>query len=118
MFGIELLYTHPFTPVPYQVPIFPLGIVYAVLFFLLFTALYIVSMFVHIKGFIGYIGLIIFSTGILVLDFFSGKTDIVSTTFPINFPQLCSVFLIAWCAYELYQVYISSNPKTYNVGTK
>ena len=40
MYGIEILYSHPFTPVPYQVPIFPLPIVYSIVYFILFSILY------------------------------------------------------------------------------
>gem|GEM_PF-588072 len=49
-FGIEVAYSTSYS----QVPIFPLAIVYAVVFFLLFCLLYILSLFVHIRGILGY----------------------------------------------------------------
>ncbi|MFK7780277.1 MAG: prolipoprotein diacylglyceryl transferase [Candidatus Gracilibacteria bacterium] len=111
LFGIEILYTHPFTPVPYQVPIFPLPIVYAVLFFILFSVLYIVSMYVHIKGIIGYIGLIMFGSIILIFDFFSGKYDIFKNAIGINLSQTFSIFLIIFCSYRLFLIFNSNENK-------
>ncbi len=40
--SIWILYTHPFSNVPYEVPIFPLAIVYSISFFILFSSLYII----------------------------------------------------------------------------
>jgi len=49
LFWIEIAYTHPFSPVPYQIPVFPLPIVYSVLFFMLFSISYISSMYINTK---------------------------------------------------------------------
>lgn len=104
-FWIELFYSHPFTPVPYQVPIFPLPIIYSILYFFLFSTLYILSMYVHIKSLLGYLWMIVFGSIFLIFEFFSGKFDILkesNETFAINMTQLFSIFLIIICAYRLY----------------
>jgi len=93
-FGIEVLYTHAFTPVPYEVAIFPLGLIYSILAFLLFSGLYILSMFIELKGFIGYIGIICFSSFLLIFEFFSGKFDIFKLGIGINLTQICALVLI------------------------
>lgn len=105
MFGIELTYSNPDSPVPIQVPVFPLPIAYAIWTFLLFSGLYILSLFVHIRWFIGYLGLVLFGSLVLVLDYFSGKQDILSVETSFNIPQLCAVFLILWSGYQLFWVF-------------
>lgn len=104
-FWIEILYTNPFTLVPYQVPVFPLPIVYALLSFIIFSALYMLSLFVHIRWYIWYLGMILFSTMILVFDFFSGKQDILSINTWFTFPQLFALMLIVWSGYMFYKVF-------------
>lgn len=99
---IELLYTHPFTPIPYQVPIFPLAIIYALLYFILFSALYILSMYIHLKSLLWYVWMIIFSSILLVFEFFSWKTDILKDFVWMNFTQLFALLLIFICSYRLY----------------
>ena len=103
-FGIEILYTHSFTPVPYQVPVFPLPLIYAGLYFLLFCLLYIGSMYVHLRWVLGYFGLIIFSCILLIFEFFSGKYDIFYNTFNINMTQIFSILLIIVCIYRLFLI--------------
>jgi len=105
--GIEIMYNHPFTPVPFQVPIFPLPIVYAISFFLLFSTLYISSMFVKIRWFIWYVGLIAFASILLIFEFFSWKYDILKDSTFISFPQVFSMVLIVICGYKLYQILVS-----------
>jgi prolipoprotein diacylglyceryltransferase len=95
-FGIEILYKNPFTPVPYQVPVFPLPIVYTLMSFFIFSAMYMLSLFIHIKGYIGYMGLILFSAMILIFEFFSGKQDIVSIYSVFNLPQIYALILAVW----------------------
>jgi len=103
-FGIEVIYTNPFTPIPYQSPIFPLAIVYSILFFIEFSVLYILSMFIKIRGFIWYIWLLFFWIVILFMENFSGKYDIfkVSTWFDLS--QILSVFVIFYAFYKLYYI--------------
>jgi len=100
--GIEILYTHSFTPVPYQVPVFPLPLIYTGLYFILFCVLYIWSMYVHIKWLIWYFWLIIFSCILLIFEFFSWKTDILYNLTNINITQFFSILLIFTCIYRLY----------------
>ncbi|MCD5385238.1 prolipoprotein diacylglyceryl transferase [Candidatus Gracilibacteria bacterium] len=112
--GIEILYTNPFTPVPFQVPIFPLPIVYSILFFILFSISYISSMYIHTKGIIGYIGLIIMSLLFIIFEFFSGKYDIFRDNIGINLTQILSIIFIIFCIYRLIKIfrYTESKDKT------
>jgi len=103
-FGIELLYTHAFTPVPYEVAVFPLAIVYSILAFLLFSWLYITSMFIELKWFIGYLGIILFSSFLLIFEFFSGKFDIFKLGININLTQICALILIIVSSIQLYKI--------------
>ena len=105
MFGIEMTYSNPFTPVPYQVPIFPLPIVYTITSFLIFSALYILSLFVHIKGYIWYLWLILFSTMILIFESFSGKQDILSVYSNFNLPQVYALVLALWSSYNFIGIF-------------
>lgn len=102
--GIEILYTHSHTPVPYQVPVFPLPLIYTGLYFILFCVLYIGSMYVHIKWIIWYFWLIIFSCILLIFEFFSWKTDILFNHTNINITQLFSILLIIVCIYRLFLI--------------
>ncbi|MCH2188747.1 prolipoprotein diacylglyceryl transferase [Candidatus Gracilibacteria bacterium] len=100
--GIEILYSHPFTPVPFEIAIFPLPIVYAGVFFLLFCGAYIGSLFIHTKSFIGYIGALAACCVLLIFEFFSGKYDIFKDTVGVNIIQIGSILCIAWCVHHLY----------------
>jgi prolipoprotein diacylglyceryltransferase len=111
-FGIEMLYNHPFTSVPFQVPIFPLAIVYSFCFFVVFSALYILSMFVKVKWLLGYLWLIVFSSILLIFEFFSGKYDILKNWTPININQLLSLFLMLFASYKLYEILQTKGQKS------
>ncbi|MDP2090398.1 MAG: prolipoprotein diacylglyceryl transferase [Candidatus Gracilibacteria bacterium] len=102
--GIEILYTHPFTPIPFQVPIFPLPIIYSILFFILFSLSYISSMYIHIKGLIGYVGLVSMASLFLIFEFFSGKYDIFKDSIGINLTQSLSIILIGFAGYRLLKI--------------
>ena len=112
-YWIEILYNHPFSPVPFQVPVFPLPIIYAIIFFILFSVSYISSMYVHIKGLIGYIWLIIMSSIFLIFEFFSWKYDIFRDNeyIRINLLQIFSIIFIIFCSYRLFIVFRSSEIK-------
>lgn len=99
---IEVLYTHPFTPIPYQSPIFPLPIAYSIATFILFSSLYIISIFIKIRWFIGYMWLLIFWVITLILEFFTGRFDIFKVMLDINMTQILSLFLIIFSFYRLY----------------
>lgn len=114
-FGIEIVYRNPFTPVPYQVPVFPLPIVYTFVSFFIFCAMYILSLFVHIRGYIGYLGLILFSVMILVFEFFSGKHDIVSIYSSFNLPQIYALILICWSSYQLFHIFSQDGKNSENI---
>jgi len=109
--GIEVIYNHPFTSVPFQVPIFPLAIVYSIIYFILFSILYIVWIFVKVKWFIWYIGLIAFASILLIFEFFSWKYDILRNSTLINLTQLYSIILIIICVYKLFQIIRIKNSK-------
>lgn len=102
--GIEIMYNTPYNVVPYQVPVFPLPIIYAIVFFILFWVLYILSLFIHIKWFIGYVWLISFSSCILIFDFFSGKNDVLSNYFSFNFNQIFALILLWFGIKGLYKI--------------
>ncbi len=101
---IEILYTHPFTPIPFQVPIFPLPIIYSILFFILFSVSYISYMYVHIKWLIWYVWLIAMSCVFLIFEYFSWKYDIFKDSIWINMTQTFSLFLIIFAGYRLLKI--------------
>jgi hypothetical protein len=110
--GIEIMYNHPFTSVPFQVEIFPLPVIYSIAFFILFSALYIWSIFIKIRWFLWYIGLAAFASILLIFEFFSGKYDILKDSIFMNLPQLFSIILIAICAYKLYEILQANEKKS------
>lgn len=93
-YGIEILYNNPFSPVPYEVPIFPLALVYAWVSLVIFSVLYILSVFVNKRWIIWYIGMILFSASLLVLENFSGKYDFFKLSLGITMPQAGAIVLI------------------------
>lgn len=104
-FWIEILYNkHTFSPVPFQVPIFPLPLVYALFSLFIGIGVYALSLFVHVRWFIWYVWFIVFSAMILIWEFFSWKQDVLSIYSFINFPQLCALALAIWSAYKLYNL--------------
>lgn len=111
MYWIEILYSNPFTPVPYQVPVFPLPIIYSISFFILFSVTYILSMYVHIKWIIWYTSLIIFSSIILIFEFFTWKYDIFKDLLWINLMQSFSIIFIIFCFYRLFLIFSSKDIK-------
>lgn len=112
---IEILYTNPFTPVPFQVPIFPLPIVYAILFFIIFSVLYILSLYIHIRWFLWYIGLIAFSSILLIFEFFSWKFDILKVNVPfLNLNQVFAIVLLVICINGLRKL-VLENSKGSNI---
>jgi len=103
--GIEILYSNSFSPVPYEVPVFPLPIVYSIVFFILFSVLYMFAMFISVRGIIGYIGLSLIGTVLLILDTFSGKYDSFKIAFGISFTQIGAIWLIIFWFFGLYRIY-------------
>ncbi len=103
-FWIEVSYNHPFSTIPYEVPIFPLAIVYAVLFFIVFSVLYTVSILVNIRGLIWYVWLILTWLILFIFEFFDWQNDIFKLNLNLNLTQICSIVLIAFASYGLYKV--------------
>lgn len=115
---IEILYNmHTFSPIPFQVPIFPLPLIYALFSLFIGIWVYTLSLFVHIRGFIWYVGLLIFSAMVLILEFFSGKQDILSIHSFINFPQLCALILALWAGYKFFSITKISRDTQWENGT-
>lgn len=105
MMSIDILYSNPYTPVPYQVPVFPLPIIYALTSFLLFSTMYMLSLFIHIRWYIGYIGLMLFWATIIIFESFSGKQDIISVVSVFNLPQIYALVLIAWSGFNFSKIF-------------
>lgn len=108
MLGIEILYSNVHTPVPYQVPIFPLPIVYMLSSFIIFSWMYILSLFIHLRGYIWYMWLILFSAMILIFESFSGKEDMLSVLSVFNLPQVYALVLAIWAWYNFSYIFSAS----------
>ncbi|PID86525.1 hypothetical protein CSB08_00915 [Candidatus Gracilibacteria bacterium] len=111
--GIEITYKHPFSPISNGIEIFPLAIIYSISFFIIFSTLYILSMFIHIKGLIGYMGLISVSCIFLIFDFFSGKHDILKNFLGLTFTQFFSIILIGFCVKQLYLIFKENDENSF-----
>jgi len=111
-FGIEILYTNPFSIVPFEVPIFPLAIVYSFTFFILFSVLYMSSVFIKIRWFIWYMWLILFSLIIILLELFSWKTDVFFIMYSYNFTQIAATLLLIGSFIWLFRIYKTSEKKS------
>lgn len=109
-FWIEILYTNSFSPIPYEVPIFPLALVYAFVFFILFSALYMFAIFISVRGIIWYVWIILIACSMLILESFSWKYDFFKTAIWLNFSQIWAIFLIWFWFFWLYRIY--KTPKT------
>jgi len=84
MMSIDILYSNPYTPVPYQVPVFPLPIIYTFLSFIIFF----------------------FAAMIIIFESFSGKQDILSVVSVFNLPQVYACMVIVWAWYNFSQIFI------------
>ena len=102
-FWIEFTYNHPFTSVP-SWNLFPLPIVYTIVSFIIFSSLYILSLFIKIRWFIGYIWLLMFAIMLLIFESYTWRFDIFKVNFGINMTQILSLFLIMFSFYKLYIV--------------
>lgn len=101
--SIGITYNHPFTSVP-SGKLFPLPLVYAILSFLIFSSLYILSMFIKIRWFIWYMGLLLFAIMLVVFENYTWRFDIFKIELGINMPQILSILLIIFSFYKLYIV--------------
>lgn len=104
-YWIEVLYTNPFSPVPYEVPIFPLAIIYSIVFFILFCILYILTMFVKIRWILWYLWLMFIWITFLILENFSWKYDFLKLYIWMNLTQVWWIFLIILGMFLLFKLY-------------
>jgi len=104
---IELTYTNAYSPVPFQVPVFPLPLIYMFMSFLIFCGMYMLSLFIHIKGYIWYIWLMLFGAMILIFESFSGKQDILSVISVFNLPQVFALITIIGSWYQFSKIFSS-----------
>lgn len=80
---------------PYTSPTFPLALFYSLVSFLLFFCLYLVRKFMKVEGFVGYIGILIFSIILFSAEFYSGGTDIFKAYVFFNLNQIGALLLFA-----------------------
>jgi len=77
--------------IPYTTAVIPLALIYSFLSFVTFTILYIAKELFRIPGFIGYMGIGMFSVFLLIGEFFSGTEDIFRITLGVNLTQVGSI---------------------------
>ncbi len=95
-YGIEIPYSQD-TLVPLHGELFPLALIYSFGSFVLFSVLYILSMYVKVRWILWYIWLGIFACMVLWFDFFSGKPDIFKSMFNINLSQISAIVTVILC---------------------
>ncbi len=95
--GVE--YTSPYSANPYADPVIPLGLLYALFSFLLFSLLYIVRSVVSIDGIVGYFGMITFSAAYIAGEQFSGREDIVASYTGASLGQIGFLILIIFAVW-------------------
>ncbi len=108
-FWIEISYTSRFSSILDSSGRFPLPIIYSILFFIVFSILYILSMYIKVRWFIGYIWFAIFASIILWLEFFSWKFDFFKDTIWINMSQIWAIFMLIICWKALYKMVKQDN---------
>ncbi len=102
---IEITYTNSLSPVPYKSPVFPLPIIYSIVFFFVFCGFYIANMYVKQKALLGYVSLTSFSVIIFILDFFSWKYWVFKDIIWLSMTQILAMFLFLFWVYSLYKIY-------------
>lgn len=93
-FGFEISYAHSNSFVPLHWSLFPLPLIYSLLSFILFSVLYILSMYLKTRWVIWYVWMGIFSAMVLWLEFFSWKPDIFKSMFNLNLSQISAIVFI------------------------
>ena len=95
----------------------PIALIYSGLSFILFSVLYILSMYINVRGLLWYIWLGIFSAITLILEYYSAKPDVFSLTYNISFSQMWAIIFICISFYGIYRVMnISWNSKNTILG--
>ena len=84
--------------------LFPLPLLYSGLFFLVFSGLYIWSLYIKIRGIIWYVWLGLFSAITLWLEVFSWKQDVFKRLIDINLSQIGAIFLFTLSIYGLIKI--------------
>lgn len=79
---------------PYTSPVLPLGLFYAAGAFILFSVLYIVRTLIRVDGMVGYFGILLFSSGYLVGEEFSGRPDLFQGLIGASLAQIGFFVLI------------------------
>jgi len=97
--------TNDFSNTPYTSPMFPLALLYSIASFILFFCLYLIRKFTKIEGFVGYLGILLFSLILFSAEFYSGGTDLFRAYVFFNLNQIGSVFLFFFGAQGLYKIY-------------
>ena len=103
-YWIEIPYTSSFSNVPLSWDLFPLPIVYSILVFILFSVLYILSMYVKVRWLLWYIWLGIFWAIVLFFEYFSWKTDIFKIAYNFNISQISALILIFFAFWWLSKI--------------
>lgn len=103
-YWIEIPYTNSSQSVELSWELFPLSIIYAIVTFLLFSVLYILSMYVKVRWLLWYLGLWIFSSMILLFEFFSWKTDMFKMAYWFNISQMLALILITYSFFWIFKI--------------
>ncbi|MCD5380702.1 prolipoprotein diacylglyceryl transferase [Candidatus Gracilibacteria bacterium] len=82
----------------------PIALLYSGLSFMLFSILYILSMYIKVRGLIGYLGIGVFSAITLILEYYSAKPDAFSVSYDISFSQIWAIIFIIISFYGIYRV--------------
>ncbi len=95
---IGIVYQGEDMNIPYTSAVLPLALFYSLLSFSTFTILYITKELNKIPGFIGYLGIWIFSIILLVGEFFSGTQDVFHSLIQLNLTQIGAIvgILTSW----------------------
>lgn len=88
---IGIVYQGEDMNIPYTSAVIPLALFYSLLSFLTFSILYILKEMYRIPGFVGYVGIGLFSTFLLVGEFFSGTEDIAYSMTGLNITQFGAI---------------------------
>ena len=102
---IWITYSNPLSRSPYSGPIFPLAVFYSIFSFLTFTWLYITRLFVKIEWFVWYLWIAIFSSLLLIFEFFNWNPDIFSSFIYLNITQIWAIWLIVYAWKWLMVIY-------------
>ncbi len=107
-----ILYNTAISNVPYQVEVFPLPIVYAAIFFVLFLASYMIAMFTNIRWIVWYCSLVIFSSVVLFFEKYSWQTDMFFNKIWLNLSQISAIWLIILSIIWIIRLYKAPNIQT------